>query len=423
MRDSLPMSFRPCMTAIGLAAAVALPALAQEPGPESVAHRFHERTLPEGGQAGPWKITPSVTLRGGYDDNVTTVPDDEVSSGVLELRGRVDAVNETAAASYALYAEGGYAWYTDIDDYDGFEGNVGGRMNVQVSDYVRIRGAVGVAYAEDEDAATEGIVIATGFDPYVDLARYLSIPVSLGGRYDTGRWYVDASGELVYSDFEDRRTRSGLVVNQDFQTGTETNLALRGGWTFSSATSVFVEGQYNLQRYEDATADSDGWRLVAGAEFELSRLFTGEVFAGYAAQSYAAGGDEVTGLTYGGSLNWYLTQLVSMHLQARRDFGAERTAIVGGLTETLPVIRDNVSLRIEYEPLRQVLVTGSVGWQGSTYEGDDREDSRIFGSIGLEYVFTPNIAVTLDYLHEQTSSDIAGDASRNAIMLGVSGRY
>lgn len=415
------------MTAMMLALAATAPALAQEqpaPGPVSVGERFRENMRPPGGQAGPWKVTPSVTLRGGYDDNVTTVPDDAVSTSILELRGRVDATNDSAGASYAAYAEIGHSWYTDIDDYDHFDGTVGGRMNVQVSDYVRIRGAIGVAYAEDEDAATEGIIINnTAFDPYVDLARYMSVPASLGARYDTGRWYVDGNADVVYADYADRLTRSGAIVNQDYQTGTEANFALRGGWMFTPAVSAFVEAQYNIQRYKDDSADSDGWRIVAGAEFEMTRLLTGELFAGYASQSYAIGGDDVTGLTYGGSLNWYMTQLVSLHLQARRNFDAERSAINGGVAETLPVIRDNISLRAEYEPLRHLLVTGEIGWQGSTYEGEDRKDSRTFGSLGLEYVFTPNVSVKLDYLHEKTSSDVAGDAERNTIMLGISGRY
>lgn len=409
-------------------AALLAPALAQDapaaPGPESVGERFRRSMDGEGAQLGPWRITPSVTLRGGYDDNVTTVPNDEVASGVVELRGRVEATNETTTASYRVYAEMSHSWYTDVDNYDHLGGTAGGSVNVQVSEYVRIRGAIGVSFSDDEDAATEGIVIGGTFDPYVDLSRYVSVPVSLGGRFDSGRWFVDLSGDLTYADYEDRLTRTGVLVNQDFQTGTESNLALRAGWVFSPAITAFLEGTYNLQRYKDATADSDGWRAVAGAEFEFSRLLRGEIFAGYASQSYEQSG-EVTGLTYGGSIDWYVTQLISISIHARRDFGAERTALdaTGTATETLPVIRDSVTLRAEYEPLRQLLVTGQVGWQGSTYEGQDRDDSRIFGSLGLDYVFTPNVSVNLDYLHEKTTSDIAGDADRNVVMLGVTGRY
>ncbi len=390
--------------------------------PESVGDRFESNNAPPGVMAGPWKVSPSLTLRGGYDDNVTFSADAPVASPTVELRGRVDIVNADGPNSIAAYAEVSQVWYTDAADLDHLDYNGGLSFSAQVSDYVRIRGSIGVASAASEDSATDGIVIGGDFDPYVDLARYLTIPASLGVTFDSGRWFVTAAGDVVYADYDDRLTAGGVLVDQGFRSGTTADAKLRAGWRFTPGTALFAEGGYNIQRYTDESADSDGWRAVVGAEFEFSRLLTGEIFAGYAAQSYPDGG-EVTGLTYGASLDWFVTELMSVRLDARREFGAERTALEAGDAITSPVTRDSVRLRVEYEPLRKLLVRGEAGWQRETYDGSDRKDDRFFTGLGFDYVFTPNVRATLDYRYEERSSEVAGDATRNVFRLGLTTGY
>lgn len=393
-----------------------------QPEPESVGERFRRNNNPAGLRLGPWEVTPDATLRGGYDDNVTTVAEDAVASPIVELRGRVDVVNRDGADSFTAFAEVRQTWVTDATDLDRFDASGGIAADYQVSEYVRIRGAIGVNYAAEADDAGEGIIVGGVFDPFVDLSEYLAVPASIGVSVDTGRWFVTASGQMVWSDFEDRTTRSGVIINQDYRNGYIGDVSLRAGWRLTPATGLFVEGGYNLQRFRDENADSDGWRAVAGAEFELTRLLTGDIFAGYAAQSFT-GGDEVTGLTYGASLNWFPTELISVHLAARRDFTAEQTVLDAGIARTSPVTRDSVGLRVEYEPLRQFLITAQGGWSQSSYEGQDRTDQRFYAGLGLEYVFTPNFRLNLDYRYEDSASDVSGDATRNVIMLGVSARY
>jgi hypothetical protein len=399
------------------------PAAAAAPAdPVSVGARFDRFNASPGIQSGPWKITPTATLRGGYDDNATTVTIDPVSTPFAQLRGRVDAVNEDGPDSFLAYAEVSQTWYTDAGDLDHFDARGGLDFAVQADDYVRIRGGIGVSTNGEIDSANEGIVIGGAFDPYVDLARYLAIPASLGASYDTGRWFLRADGALTYYDYKSRTTLSGVSVDQDFRSGTVADLDVRAGWHFSPATSFFVQGGYNLQRFKDDTADSDGWRAVAGLQFELSRLLTGELFAGYASQSYAGAG-ETNGLTYGASIDWFATELISLHFQARRDFGAERTAIVGGTAVTSPVTHDSVALQVEYEPLRQVLLRVRAGYQWDTYEGSDRTDERLFAGLGADYVISPNFRLNLDYLHDETTSRVAGDSSRNVVSVGLTAGY
>lgn len=390
--------------------------------PESVADRFNRNNAPQGVQLGPWKVTPSASLRGGYDDNVTTVSDAPVSSTVLKLRGRLDVENGEGADYVTAYAEIENTWYTDAADLDHLDLRGGASFQAQVGQYVRLRGSIGVVSEESPDSADEGIVIGGAFDPYVDLAKYLAVPASLGVSFDGGRYLFDASASLVYTDYDPRVTGGGVTVDQAFRNGTNVDLKARAGYRYATGTIAFVEGGYNIQSYDDEAANSTGWRAVAGLEFELTRLLTGEIYGGYASQSYDSGA-EVTGLTYGASLDWFATELISLHLEGRREFGAEQSEFVGGVPITSAVIRDSVSLGVQYEPLRQMLVRAEGGWRQVDYDGQNRKDSGFFAGLGIDYVFSPAIRLNMDYRYDRTTSEVAGDTERNVFMLGLTTGY
>ncbi len=330
--------------------------------------------------------------------------------------------NEDGPDVVTAYAEVENTWYADAADLDHFDMRGGVSGQAQVSQYVRLRGSIGVASEESADSADEGVVIGGNFDPYVDLAKYLSVPASLGVNFDGGRYTLDASASVLYTDYDPRVTGGGVTVDQAFRNGTNTDLKARAGYRFSTSTAAFVEGGYNIQSYDDEAANSTGWRAVAGLEFELTRLLTGEIYGGYAAQSYDSGA-EVTGLTYGASLDWFATELMSFHLDARREFGADQAEFVAGLPVTSAVTRDNVALGVQYEPLRQMLVRAQGGWRQVDYDGQNRKDTGLFAGLGVDYVFSPAFRVNMDYRYDQTKSEVAGDTERNVFMLGLTAGY
>lgn len=410
------------LTLLISAAALMGGALAQSAEPESVGDRFNRNNAPQGMQMGPWTVTPTATLRGGYDDNITTVSENETASPLVQLRGRLDIRNGEGTDFVTAYAEVEHTWYTDADDLDHLDARGGAAFQMAVSDTISLRGSLGVASEEAADSADEGIIVAGNFDPYVDLAKFLSVPASFGVNFDGGRYVFGASADLLYTDYDPRVTTGGVTVDQAFRNGTNIDLKARAGYKFTPGTGIFAEGQYNIQSYDDEAANSTGWRAVAGVEFEASKLITGEIFGGYASQSYDLG-TEVTGLTYGASVDWFATELMSFSLDAKREFGAEQTEILLGLPITTAVTRDNVSLGVEYEPLRQMLVRAEGGWRQVDYDGQDRTDEGLYAGLGIDYAISPAFQVNMDYRYDQTSSEIAGDTERNVFMLGLTTGY
>ncbi len=341
---------------------------------------------------------------------------------MVELRGRVDVTNARGSDVINISAEASYLWHVDAPELDRLNWEAVAAYSGELSPYIRIRGSIGVKGGTQDQTSVEGIMIGSAFDSYSDHSRYISVPASIQVTYDSGRWYMTGSGQVVWNTFKDRHTAGGLTVDQQFRNGYTVDASLRTGYHLSPGTSVFVQGGYNYQRYADQTANSQGWRAVVGSEFQLTRLLVGELFAGYTSQSYQNANTE-GGFTYGASLTWFATELVSLRLNAERQFGAERTAIANGGFVTSPVIRDDVRLSLEYEPLRQLLVTGSVGWARDDYGSQNRVDERRFTELGAEYVIFPELRVKASWKNEQSVSPVSGKGTRNTFWLGLTAGY
>ena len=386
--------------------------------PENVAVRFERNNRPVPIHSGAWAITPEVEAGVGYDDNATTVVDAEVSSPFFWLGGSIRALNERGADYFQINASIRQTWYSDVSELDHFDAAAGFEFGIQSSDTIRWRAGFELRDRAEQDSANEGIITGGAFDPYVDLASGFSVPVWVGMTYDSGLWMTDLSAETFYAEWDDRHTRSGDVFDQSYRDGSTSNVRLRVGYHITEPTILFVEGRYNFQSYRDSTLDSDGWGLVAGLQFELTRLLTGEIYGGYASQAFDDA-DDVNGATYGCALNWYVTELVSARFEGRREFWAERTEIANIGPISSPVTRDELMLRIDYEPLRAGLLYGGARWAQNDYQDQNRTDEtwRLF--VGGQYSFTQNLRLTADYFHEASSSPVAGDAERNVVMAGL----
>ncbi len=407
--------------AVAASAAVGTAAFAAPREPETARDRFERTNAAQGFQAGSWRMLPSASLRGGYDDNLTLSPDAPVATAILILRGRIDAARDDGADSASAYVAVGGAFHEAASDFDYVEGGAGAAFSVAFDEAWRLRGSIDLAAGAEGPSSGEGVVIGGTFDRYEDLATFQRASASLGLRRDVGSLYVALALDGAYSRFDARRTASGLEVEQDFRNGLAAEAGLRVGYRFSPALSVFLEGAGNLRRYDDSSADSSGWRAAAGVQAELTRLLTGEIFAGYAQQSYDTGGS-ASGLTYGASLRWFATDFISVALDARREFDAERLDVASGAAAT-PVTRDRVALRVDYDPLETLLIYAGAEWRRDDYDCLCLQNETVTFDVGAEWALNQVFRLSLDYRHERSDSDTAGAAERNRVMLGVRAQY
>lgn len=406
---------RPILASLALLAGLANPAAAQSTAKE----RFDAANKPAGYQAGSWAVLPAATLRGGYDDNISSSAAKAVASPFVELRGRVDAVRAADDEEARAYVFIGGVWYTDADDKNKYEGGIGASYRTRVGLW-RIRGAVDLGAGTEAITVGDGIENAGIFDPYKDPSQFYRAAASFGIERDVGTLFVGANGSISYASYDDRATEGGIVVNQDFRTGYIAEVNLRAGYRPSDVWAVFVEGGANMQSFENAAADSTGYRAVAGAAFQIAGRLNGEIFAGYQWQSFDRGG--IDGFTYGANLKWFVTDFISLTLDARRDIRAEQVAASGSDSIFLKR-RDTLSARIDYDPLETLLIYGEARYfQEVCGCLGDAEDGW-GATIGAEWAFARNFKLSGAYSYDQGSSVLAGAFERNRFSLGLTAQY
>jgi hypothetical protein len=404
--------------------AVTSPDCAAQTGvyPLSVSERFTQSNAAPARNLAGWRVQSSASLRGGYDDNITSSAIDPASSPERELRGALEAVREIESHTFTGSAAIAQTSYSSAPRNDDTEGRLGATAALRLHPRLVLRGAVGVEEGRETSALANGINVNGAFDPYLERASFRRLPMEGGLDYDFGRWSLSADADLAYVDYDPQTTRAGLTIDQSFRNGRESELRTRAAYEIHPNLSLFGEVAGNRRRFDDPSGDNDGWRLTGGGEFEFLRLLVGDAYAGYASQRYLTGG-AVSGLTVGASLNWYADERVSFRFDARREFRADQVTNSSTVTSAAPLIHEAVGLRAEYEPLRRLLVFGQVNYERDRRESVNRVDTLTTLIIGGSVVMTRKLRLVLDLQHENGASDFAGDHSRDRVSVGVAAFY
>lgn len=380
---------------------------------------FESETATPGWQAGSFTVHADVTLRGGYDDNLA-LTETPVSSPFAEARAEARAWRAAGDSWIEAKAYAAYTHVTDAGMYSHADYGASLAAQAELSPYVRIRASVGLD-AGEELSGDRGVILCCAFDPYIDYARYMRVPLTAALVFDNGALFGGLSIDAVYGRYGDRMTLGGVSVAQDFRTGWTGEVTGRAGYRFTPDMGVFIAAAYGAQRYKDPTADSDGWRVTAGLDLNVTRLIKGSLFAGYAVQRFDAGG-EARGLTYGAALTWYPTPLMTVSLEAGRSFGASLVSIDPAV-EIEGERTDSISASLAYTPLRSLILRAEGRWERSTsVASGEAEDTLGFG-LEAEYALGPGLTLGAAYDYEKLTSLEAGDAKRQVFSLSARAGY
>jgi hypothetical protein len=382
--------------------------------PNNVGERFNEMNKAPGLVVDGWQVRPSLSLRGGYDDNITLRRGEGPGSSEFAIRGAIDA--DQGSGPYLLSLDGAVeqTWYPESRENDATEVEVRAGAVFDGRPF-KLHGSL--AYLEGvERAIDNGIFVDGVFEPYEKRPEFRRIPLEIGVDY-VSRVEVKVAAQITAVDYETQTTASGLNVPQDFRRGYESEVRIRGSYEIYPGLALFAETADTMGRYDDSQGDRDTWRVVAGAEFEFTRLLLGEASAGYTQLSLANGG-ETSGFTYGGRIHWFATELVSFTLSAERRFDGEVTTTGSGVTSATPVTHDLISLRAEWEPLRQLLVYAQAGYDQQEHEQLGQTDDFTSIGAGATYALTSTFRLVMDGSYEFGTSNFSSDVERYRIAIG-----
>ena len=359
-------------------------------------------------RTGGFTVFPKLQFDIVQDDNVFAAEDDRQAATTLRLRPEIAAKSNWSRHALQAQARTQIDRNLDFDSENTIDWNLGGAGRLDV---VRGSSITFVAdYAHDHEARTAAGADQTAQRPIAfDLAS-----ASLGAERARGRLRVSARAAVHRYDYRDGFSETGAVIEQDDRDRTITRLTGRTDYALSPGTALFVQVSSDDRDYRRVVGGpsrtSSGYETLAGVNFELGALIRGEVAAGYIRQNFedATYGD-LDGFGGRARLSWFPTQLTTITTIAART--VEDTGVIG----SAGALRTDLSLTIDHELLRNLILSARATSNEDAYNGLARTDRRFGAELSAAYRINRRYGVTagLTWLDQSSSGAAQGPSHRS----------
>ncbi len=364
-----------------------------------------EAYKPIGVGVGSFRLFPTLTIYGLYDDNVYNTNVDEVSSALFRFTPQAVLQSDWSRHELKLTAGADIYQYADASSENrvDFRTRLDGRIDVTRPFRILLNAGYEIRHEERGSAdALAGAAEPTEYD---------IIPLGLKFDYLASRFGVRV--ELGYNDFRwaDTKLIALPSVDNSDRDRTDFTATLKLRYEFSPGYKAFVSATYLDRNYDlgfdrnGQNRDASGAYYDAGVSFELSRLLTGEVFAGYSSFDFADPAfPSASGFDYGAALIWYPTELTTVRFDARRSLETTTLINVGGVYTGL------LALSVDHELMRNVVLGLELSYADEQFEGIDRTDQTYGVRVSGEYKLNRNYALGVHYQYRDRSSDLDIDS-------------
>jgi hypothetical protein len=255
-------------------------------------------------------------------------------------------------------------------------------------------------------------------------------------RYAPNRFYARGSLEFTNYNFED-----SLVINlnpppiliprdNDDRDRLVTDARLRGGYLISPSYSMFLEARLYDFDYDQevdrngVNRDSDGYDILAGSDFDLSGVTSGEVFIGYRNIEYADDDFQTQdGPMFGANVDWNITQLTTItFLGSQRLYGTN--VVVAGEGPASGIETVELGVVANHELRRNIILNLELRGSNEEFLQTTREDDVAIFRIGGEYLLNRNWRLNAGYTYQKRDSNVPDgrDFKVNQIFLGILGQ-
>ncbi len=244
---------------------------------------------------------------------------------------------------------------------------------------------------------------------------------SVGGSETFGRLNVALHGLLDRTAYDNATDAGGVVQDLASQNFNDYGLRMRATYEVTPVLRPFVDVLVD-DRIHDRSIDYTGYRRDStgvvgqiGSSFELTRLLSGELSAGYGARSYQdprlrAIDDPV----FNGVLTYAATPLTTVSLRAATSF--DETTVAGSSgTEA-----QSLSFEVSHALLRNLTITGLLSYLNTNYVGVPITENTLAETLKAEYRLSRSLVATATYNHETLKSTLPGSSfAQDIFLLGL----
>ena len=394
----------------------------QSPGALPQGAGVLDRARPEydaaGVPLGNFVLFPTFTADVSNDDNIFRSPGAPVGDVFWTFSPRLDLRSQWSQDLLQLYAQSDSLEYDTRSSESRTNWITGAKSEIGIAPGTVVE-ANASYFGTHESRGSPDISIAalspTAYSVFHTDASVLNQPgivgLSAGVSYD--RYVYDAT-PLIGGGVVDNSDRNADIV----ETYGKVSYEMEPG------SSIFARASYNTREF-DLQFDrnglqhrSDGYRLDSGLQMLLSPLIKGTMFLGYLQQNFKAPLHSVSGLDFGSQLDWYATELMTVHLSTARIL--TDTTIAGASNEDQRTIQTSV----DYELLRNLILQASFGYENDIFDGTTRQDHLATFGFGGNYLLDRRTSFYLRYDHGGRDSTVSGtNFADNLVSAGIALQY
>ncbi|MGX1789442.1 outer membrane beta-barrel protein [Bosea sp. NPDC055332] len=370
---------------------------------------------PLGLRLGNVVLRPAITGSVGYDSNPSRVSGASKGSLFSRTEGELGIQSDWSVHELTGMLRGGYSRYyrDDSASRPDAEGNMSLRLDATRDTRIllesRLRLDTQRPGSPDLTAAVQGRPITWAYG------------AAAGITHDINRLQFTLRGSVDRQDYEDAELSNGRKLSQADRNQTQYGLRLRAAYEVTPGFKPFVQAELDTRQFDEKVdssgymRSSDGYTARVGSTFEISRMLTGEVSAGYQDRKYEDGRlRNLRGFVGDAAILWTPTPLTTVTLRGTSELGDTTIAGSSGTTAR------RVNLEVAHALRRNLTVTGFASYGRTEYDGQDlREDLSTIGAR-IEYKLTRTFSVRASFTHERLNSTNPGsDYTANIAQVGL----
>jgi len=386
------------------------------PDEDSVLGRPRPEYSAQGVPLGGFRLYPAITLGTFYDDNVFRAASDKEGDTFFEFAPQLSLRSQWTRHSLGMRASATRYQFSKFSSENKTDWTIVGNGRVDI--------ATGMAFS----AALQHLSTSERRDSPDQINAAEPTPYEQTGAHLVFSYNPYRLGLQLAADF-DRTTFGNTKVLAEAGGGEQDNhdrdrddytIVGTALYEFSPGYAAFLRPTYEKRIYDLQTAraqgrNTEGYRIDTGVNLLLSRLIRGEVYAGYIREDLEGPSfEDLSGLDYGASLQWFPSEVITVHLDASRIPAA--TTLVGAS------LRDDrtVEIGVDYEFRRNVIVQADFQYIDAQFEGITRHDRNFSTQVGVRYLLNPYLSANARFTHNNRDSTEGGRTfSDNVVAISV----
>ncbi|MGN6516598.1 MAG: outer membrane beta-barrel protein [Rhizomicrobium sp.] len=379
-----------------------------------------DRTRPEydalGIPVGGFHLFPTLAVGFSADDNIFRGTG-AVSDTFWTLSPRLDLRSDWMNDAVQLYAQLDHYAYDDHDTETHTNWIVGGSGKLGLGQGSFLGGDA--YYYDTHESRISPDLSTAALSP----TRYRQAHADASAATTLNRLQLSATFDYDRYDFDDTRLIGGGFIDNRDRDRDVYEATGKASYMFAPDQAVFAQFTYDKRDF-DQTLDrngfdrtSDGYRLDAGIAMMLTPLVQATAYAGYLKQNYVAPLKDASGLDFNGQIDWFATQLLTLHLTAKRTI--EDTTISGASSEDVRA----VEVSADYELLRNLILQPRFVYSDYKFDGINRDDKITDAGLEVRYMMNEYLSAYAGYSYERRATNAAGrDFSDNLFTIGLRGQ-